>query len=216
MAQDDLNGARKNYQQALALRQQMGNKGGIAENQAALAEISIEEGNLSGAERALGESLAEFQSEKAVMDEIHAETDLSRVLLREGKVAEARKVISDASTLTRAIGDPALKLPVAIMDARIEAAELSSRAKSKPDLSDPRRKLQKVLSAAQRLGYYGIECDARLALAELDLRTATAAARPQLALLAQQAHDRGLNLVSRKAAQLLNPSPSSPRPAPLH
>ncbi|HLJ40519.1 MAG TPA: tetratricopeptide repeat protein [Candidatus Acidoferrales bacterium] len=202
LAQDDLNGARQNYQQALALRQQVGNKGGVAENQAALAEISIEEGKLSDAERALRESLAEFQSQKAVMDEIPADTELSRVLLREGKLAEARKVISDASTLTRAIGDPALKLPVAIMGARIEAAELSSRAKSKPDLSDPRRKLQKVLSAAQRLGYYGIECDARLALAELGLRLDPAAARVQLAQLARDAHDHGFNLVSRKASEL--------------
>ncbi|MHB8486454.1 MAG: tetratricopeptide repeat protein [Candidatus Acidiferrales bacterium] len=214
LAQDDLNGARQNYQQALALRQQMGNKGGIAENQAALAEISIEEGKLSDAERALRESLAEFQSEKTVLDEIPAETELSRVLLREGKLAEARKVISDALALTRQIGDPALKMPVAIMDARIQAAELSSHAKSRPDLSGPRRKLLNVFSTAQRLGYYGIECDARLALAELDLRTAPAAARSQLALLAQQAHDRGLNLVSRKAAQLLKSSSSSP--PPLH
>lgn len=215
LAQDDLNGARQNYQQALALRQQVGNKGGIAENQVALAEISIEEGKLSDAERALRESLAEFQSQKAVMDEIPAEAELSRVLLREGKLAEARKIISDALTLARPVGDPALKLPVAIMDARIDAAELSSRAKSKPDLSDPRRKLQNVLSSARQLGYYEIECDARLALAELELRTAPAAARTQLALLAEQAHDRGLNLVSNKAAELLKLS-SSPQPTPVH
>ena len=149
------------------------------------------------------------------MDEIPAEAELSRVLLREGKLAEARKIISDALTLARPLGDPALKLPVAIMDARIEAAERSSRAKSKPDLSDPRRKLRNALSTAQRLGYYGIACDARLALAELELRTAPAAARTQLALLAEQAHDRGLNLVSNKAAKLLKLS-SSPQPTPVH
>jgi len=216
LAQDDLNGARQNYQQALDLRRQMGNNGGIAENQAALADVSIEEGKFSEAEQALKKSLAEFQSESVQMDELEAETDLSRVLLHEGKVAEARKEISDALALTRPIGDPALKLPAAIMDARIEGAEISSHAKSKPDLSDPRRKLQNVLSSARQLGYYEIECDARLALAELDLRTAPAAARTQLALLAEQAHDRGLNLVSSKAAQLLKLSSSSSQQAPLH
>ncbi|MGB7024509.1 MAG: hypothetical protein WBD73_11985, partial [Candidatus Acidiferrales bacterium] len=135
-------------------------------------------------------------------DEIPAETELSRVLLREGKLAEARKIISDALALARPVGDPALKSPVAIMDARIEAAELSSRAKSKPDLSDPRRKLQNALSTAQRLGYYGIACDARLALAELGLRVDPAAARVHLAQLARDAHDHGFNLVSRKASEL--------------
>ncbi|HEV2499659.1 MAG TPA: tetratricopeptide repeat protein [Terriglobia bacterium] len=214
-AQKDLPGARQSYRKALAIRQQMGDKGSIAEKQAALAALSIEEGNLAGAEPALRSALAEFRAEKTFLDEIPAEVDLSRILLREGKLAEARQIISDAVALSTTTGDPALRLPVAIMDARIEAAELSSHAKSTPDLSDPRRKLQNALSSARQLGYYGIECDARLALAELDLRTAPVAARKQLVLLAEQTHARGLNLVSNKAAQLLKLS-SSPQPARVH
>ena len=216
MAQDDLPGARQSYEKALAIRRQMDDKGSIAEKQADLAALSIEEGKLADAEPVLRKALAEFRAEKTFLDEIPAEVDLSRILLREGKLAEGRQIISDAIALSATTRDPALKLPVAIQDARIEAAEIASRAKSKPDLSDPRRKLQNVLSTARQLGYYGIECDARLALAELDLRTAPAAARPQLALLAQQAHNRGLNLVSSKAAKLLKVRSSSPQPAPVH
>ena len=215
LAQDDLNGARQNYQRALALRQQLGNNGGIAENQAALADVSIEEGKFSEAEQALKRSLAEFQSENVQMDELHAETDLSRALLHEGKIAEARKLISDALTLARPVGDPALKLPVAIMDARIEAAELSSRAKSEPDLSGPRRKLQNVQSTARQLGYYQIECDARLALAELELRQNPPVARAHLVALAREAHQHGMELVAHKATQALKLS-SSPQPTPVH
>ena len=215
LAQDDLNGARQNYQRALALRQQLGNNGGIAENQAALADVSIEEGKFSEAEQALKRSLAEFQSENVQMDELHAETDLSRALLHEGKIAEARKLISDALTLARPVGDPALKLPVAIMDARIEAAELASRTKSKPDLSGPRRKLQNVQSTARQLGYYQIECDARLALAELELRQNLPVARAHLVALAREAHQHGMELVAHKATQALKLS-SSPQPTPVH
>lgn len=215
LAQDDLNGARQNYQLALALRQQLGNKGGVAENQAALANISIEEGKFPEAEQDLKKSLAEFQSESLQVDKLHAEMDLSRALLHEGKIAEARKVISDALALTRPVGDPALKLPVALVDARIEAAERTSRTKSKPDLSDPRRKLQKVLATAQRLGYYGIECDARLALADIELHDNPRAARSHLAELARQTHEHGMSLVSRKAAELLRLS-SAPQPTPVH
>ena len=216
LAQGNFQAARQNYQQALAIHRRVGNKGGIAESQAALAGVSIEEGKYADAEATLRNSLAEFRAENVLMDENRAETDLSRVLLSEGKLADARQAITAALALSANSRDPSLKLPVAIMDARIEAAELTSRAKSKPDLSDPRRKLLNVLSTARQLGYYGIECDAQLALAELDLRTAPAAASPQLALLAQQAHDRGLNLVSRKAAQLLKSSPSSSQPTPQH
>ncbi len=216
MAQDDLPGARQSYEKALAIHRQMNDKGSIAEKQADLAALSIEEGKLADAEPVLRKALAEFRAEKTFLDEIPAEVDLSRILLREGKLAEGRQIISDAIALSSTTRDPALKLPVAIQDARIEAVEIASRAKSKPNLSDPRRKLQNVRSTARQLGYYGIECDARLALAELDLRTAPAAARPQLALLAQQAHNRGLNLVSSKAAKLLKVRSSSPQPAPVH
>lgn len=215
LAQNDLNGARRNYQQALALRQQLDSKGGIAENQAALADISIEEAKFSDAERALRESLAEFQSEKVVMDEIHAETDLSRALLHEGKLTDARQAVSGALALSHENSDPALKLPVIIMDARIEAAELSSRAKSEPDLSGPRRKLQNVQSTARQLGYYQIECDARLALAELELRQNPPVARAHLVALAREAHQHGMELVAYKATQALNLS-SSPQPTPVH
>ncbi len=202
MAQDDLPGARQSYEKALAIRRQMEDKGSIAEKQAELAELSIEGGNLADAEPVLRKALAEFRAEKTFLDEIPAEVDLSRILLREGKLAEARQMISDALVLSRDSRDPALKMPVAIMDARIEAAALASRAKPQPNLSGPRRKLQNVLSTARQLGYYGIECDARLALAEIELHVNPRAARLHLAELAQQAHDRGMELVSRKAAAL--------------
>lgn len=201
-AQGDFAAARQNYRQALAIRRQLGNNQGIAENYASLATVSIEEGKFSEAELALKKSLAEFQSEKMVLDEMNAETDLSRALLREGKLAEARQTISDVLSLSRDSRDPGLRLPVAIQDARIEAAEIASRTKSKPDLSAPRRKLENVRSTARQLGYYGIECNARLALGELELRVGAPAARAHLAELARDAHQHGLNLVSRKAATL--------------
>ena len=127
---------------------------------------------------------------------------MSRVLLREGKLADARQTISDALALSASSRDPNLKLPAAILDARIEAAEIAYRTKSMRDLSDPRRKLQSAISTARRLEYYGIECDARLALGEIELRTAPTAARAHLASLAAQAHDHGLELISHKAAEL--------------
>jgi hypothetical protein len=179
--------------------EQLGNKGGVAENQAALARVSVEEGNLSDAEAGLKKSLAEFEVEKTTLNEIPAEVDLSRVLLREGNVTGARRTISNALALSGSSRDPNLKLPVVIEDARIEAAELASRSKSKPEVTMPLRKLQDVILTAHRLGYYEIECDARLALAELESRAKPELARAHLTVLAEQAHSHGLNLVARKA-----------------
>jgi len=202
MAQGELPGARQNYQKALAIRQQLGNKGGVAENQAALADISVEEGRPSEAEAPLRKALAEFQAEKVTMDEIRAEIDLSRTLLREGKLAEARNTISEAAALSRDSRDPGLKLPVAIQDARVKVALMASEPKSKRDWSNPRRELQSVILTAKQLGYYGIECDARLALSQLELRENPPVARAHLAELARESREHGLNLISHKATAL--------------
>ena len=207
IAQADFTGARHDLEQARALQQQLGKNGGVAENDSLLAEIDIEEGNLSAAESILRKSLAEFQSEKNVIDQASAETDLSRALLGEGKLFDARQVISDAVALSASSSDPNVKLPVAIEDARVEAVEIAARsqnAKSRPDFSIPRRKLNSAISNAHRLGYFGQECDARFALAEIERRENPSAARVHLAELARTAHQHGLELVARKAAALQN------------
>lgn len=208
VAADNFAGARDSFQQAMSILEQKGSNSGVAETVASLAGISLEEGKLPEAEQAFRKALAEFRAENAVLDEIQTQTDLSRTLLRQGKLADARQAISDALTLSASSRDPSLKLPVAVMDARIQAAELSAQAnkKSKPNFSQPRRKLLNALATAHRLGYYGIECDARLAIAELEVRRNSPAARAHLMQLAHEAREHGLNLVSRKAAALADSS----------
>lgn len=204
IATDDLPGARQSFEQALKIRQGQGDEGGIAELEAALASVSFEEGKFSDAEQRLRKSLAVFRAENGVLAEMEAQTDLSRALLYEGKLAEARQAVSAAVARSVTSRDPNLKLPAAIMDARVQAAELSANAngKSKPDFAVPRRKLVTVLATAHRLGYYQIECDAWLALAELQLRQGPASGHPHLAQFIRGAHRHGMDLVARKAATL--------------
>jgi len=204
MAKGDLPGARQAYQQALALCQQMADQGSAAENQAALANVSIEEGNLPDAEAALRKSLTEFQAEKATMNEISAEADLSRALLMERKLDEAAKFASDAVESSRTSRDPNLRLPAAIADARVKTARSASTDGPKPDFSGPRAELQGVISTAHQLGYFELECEARLGLAEIELRTAPAEGRSHLAAIAGQAHEHGLELVARRASAMEN------------
>ena len=214
IAADDLPGARDSFQQAIAILSPKESKGSVAEAEAALAEVFVEQGKFVEAEQALRKSLSEFRTENAVMDEIRTETDLSRALLHQEKLADARQAISDVLTLAGSSRDPSLKLPAAIMDARIEAAEISSRTKSRPNFAEPRRKLLNALSTAHHLGYYGIECDTRLALAELEVRENSPSANNDLTQLARDAREHGLNLVSRKATTLadsLSASTGKPR-----
>ena len=202
LAQADFAGARQSFEQARAILERLDKKGGVAEAQASLASVSIEEGDYSAAESALRTALAEFQADKLFLDEVAAETDLSRALLQEGKVFDARQAISAAAALSAGSSNPSLRLPVAIQEARIETAEIAASAKSKPNLSQPRRKLESVISKARKLGYYTFECDARLALGELEFRDNPSAARTHLSELAREAHQRGFELIARKATAM--------------
>lgn len=207
LAEGDFPGARQSFQQTRTIEQRLGRKGGVAERDASLAAVSIEQGEFSAAELVLRKSLSEFQAEKNFMDEVATETDLSRVLLQEGKVFDARQAISEAVALSVSSRDPNVRLSVAIQEARIQVAEIASRAKlakAHADFAAPRRRLQNALAIAHRLDYYGLACDARLALGEIELRENPSAARLQLSALAGEAHQHGMELVARKAATLAN------------
>lgn len=205
LAEGDFPGARQSFQQTRTIEQQLGRKGGVAERDASLAAVSIEQGEFSAAELVLRKSLSEFQAEKNFMDEVATETDLSRVLLQEGRVFDARQAISEAVALSVSSRDPNVRLSVAIQEARIQVAEIASRAKfakAHADFAAPRRKLQNALAIAHRLDYYGLECDARLGLGEIELRENPSKARPQLSALAREAHQHGMGLIARKAAAM--------------
>lgn len=201
----DLSGAEASFRQALNIFQKRGNQISIYEAEAALADVSLEQGKLSDAEQQLRKCVAQFRAQNSVLDEAQAETDLSRVLLAQGKLAGARQTVSDAMALSTSTADPNLKLPAAIMDARIQVIEIASRAKlakTRANFSAPRRKLQDVFTTAHRLGYYGLECDARLALGQIELRENRSVVHQQLSTLAREAHQHGMELVARKAIAL--------------
>lgn len=212
IAADQLTGARKSLQEALEVQQDRGDRTGASESEAALAEISLETGKPGEAEPPLRKALAEFHAESAAIDETLAATDLTRALLEQGKLSDAREALSDALRVSADSHDPQARLPLAILDARIQAAELSTHAAGKPlpGFSAPQHKLMKVIASAHQLGYYEIECEARLALAELELRTNPSFAHARLADLSRETRAHGLNLLSRKAASLAqSPVPPS-------
>jgi len=198
-AEGDLQGARQQYQAAVDMQKERGKLYLMAESQASLAELSIEEGHPEQAEPVLRLAIAEFEKEKADPDTTSAYTVLSRTLRMEGKLGEARKAITHAAELGRTSPDPAVKLPIAIEKARIEIAGAGHGSAANTALAGARQQLRYVLATAKRLGYYNLECEARLALSELELRANPALGRSLLTPLADDAHHRGLELMARKA-----------------
>ncbi len=207
LAAGDLAAARSAALHALGIYRQRGAPVGIYEAGAALAEVSLEQGNPSDAEQQLRSSLAQFRALHLALDQMQAATDLARALLHQGRLDEARQAVASALRLAPSNPYPYLTLPATTVAARIAAARLA-RAPGPPDLAVLRRQLEGVLASARRLGYFQIAANARLALAQLELRTDAPAARVRLAALAADAHRHGLLLLERKAAALASPPPA--------
>jgi tetratricopeptide (TPR) repeat protein len=198
----DFVGARSQFEQTLAIRQKMGALELAAESQVELASLAIEEGHPEQADSLLRAALAEFGKEKSDPNASSAYTLLSRALLMQGKLDQAREAVQHGAELSLTSSDPALKLPAHIQQARVEAASASS---SKLILAAAQQHLESVIVTARRLGYRNLEYEARLALGELGLKTNSSMAHKQLTALASETRGLGLELLARRAEGVISP-----------
>ncbi|HEY4052353.1 MAG TPA: tetratricopeptide repeat protein [Terriglobales bacterium] len=196
-AQGDLEGARLQFEQTLAMRQQIGALEIASESQVELADVALAQGNPERAEPLLRAALVEFEKEKADPDSSSAYTLLSQVLLKEGKLDQARKAAQRGNELSLTSSDPALKLPAQIQQARVDMA--SGDAHSANQGAAALRNLHSIIATAKRLGYYNIECEARLALGEWELKSNSSVGHKHLTALAAETRGHGLELLAREA-----------------
>lgn len=199
-AKGDLAGARSQFEETLAIRQKMGELALAAESQLELAGLAIQEGHPDLAESLARTALAQFEKEKGDPDSSSAYTALSRALLMQGRMDEARAAAVKGMALSRTSADPALRLPAAIQQARVEMARPGpGGATSAAAL----RELRATIAAAQKLGYYEIECEAQLALGELELRSNSSSGHKHLTALASETRSHGLELLARQAEDVM-------------
>jgi DNA-binding winged helix-turn-helix (wHTH) protein/tetratricopeptide (TPR) repeat protein len=201
-AEGDLGGARQEFEKTLAIQKKMGAGELAAETEAELAELDLLEGHADNAEPVLRGIIAEFEKENSSPDASSAYTLLSRALLAEGRFDDAEKAVQRAAELSLTSSDPALVLPAAIQRARVKAAAANHGAANSLPLA--KQELRLTVSTAKRLGYYSLEGEARVALAELEMKTSPVAVRAQLNSLATDAHSRGLELLAHHAEQVLH------------
>jgi len=180
------------YNQSITLRTQMGEKGNVAESQMAVALLQFEEGDAIGAESSLRDAREEFRKEGAGDDEILANALLARILLAQGKLADAQKEFSEVHDLLAKSQDLSVHLRVSVAEAQLAAAD------GRPQ--DAIRILQTTIASARKSGYLGYQLEAQLALGEIEKTSGkTAAGVSQLADVRKQAQIKGFSLIANKA-----------------
>jgi ATP/maltotriose-dependent transcriptional regulator MalT len=188
------------YEQALAIRTTAGDTLATAETQLGLADLSLEEAHSPAEqEAAVRRALEVFQTQKVRDDETGAWCVLARALLAQGKTTAAKDAIQHARSLAAKSQNPDIRWQTAITAARIGNAEHNVAPSAAG--SATRKELATIIAKSRELGYLGIELDARLATAEIEMKAGQmTGGRAHLAAIEADAKIKGYNLLARKAA----------------
>ena len=150
--QGDLTAARASYEQALKIRESIGES--TAENRLALAALSLDQGQPKDSEKNARDASEEFRTKKMVDRQAEAQVILARSQLAQGDVAKANESITQAGSLARQINDPALRLPVEI-EVAIAAARIRDASHKQSDQTAAITSLEQRLAEATKRPFDG-------------------------------------------------------------
>src|SRR5262249_40040203 len=142
----DISEAQTNFERALEIQKEIGEKGQAAQTRVDLALVLLEQGHSAQAEAAVQESANEFQAEKASRSEAIARRVLAESELRLGKLDLAREAIDKATKLLATSDDRELQEADFITAARIDAAS--------GDLVTAAKSLASVIESAAKFGLH--------------------------------------------------------------
>ena len=130
MQQGDLAAAREKYQEAIKLRNEIGEKSGAAEVSLLLASLAIEEGHPSEGEALARKALEEFRAAKTAESQISAHAILAQALLAQGKLDAARQ--RDHAGQASGRKDPAAPVAAAIRNCCCRGSAASGKPAIRP------------------------------------------------------------------------------------
>jgi len=194
LMEGDVAGARKRYEVALKSSQDAHQDDRAAQVQTALAVVALEEKRFADGEALARGAIAVFEKDKAADNAAWAHAVLAQNLLAEGKVAEAQSVAGQAVTLSLQTPSQPQRFEAILADARVKAKAGKT--------SEADRELEAMLASARKFGYRYYEYEARLELAEIELQSHSALARPHLIALEKDAKEHGVLRVANHAESL--------------
>jgi eukaryotic-like serine/threonine-protein kinase len=203
VCQGDITAGRSKHQEGATLRHDLGEKVNEGESLLALAQLQFEAGDVRGTESQARKLTVAFHEGSSADDESLSYSLLALALSAQGRSVEAKQAATSAMGLLPKVMDLSTRLQVQIADAYVEG--LSSRAGSAtPTVGRAIRSLESTRQDAKRLGYTGLELEARLRLGMLEVRTGmVSSGRARLEALQRDAQSKGFVYLARKASAAL-------------
>jgi eukaryotic-like serine/threonine-protein kinase len=195
-AEGNLSAARETLNRSLKIGQNLGDLTLVAQIQTEIATLELAEGHREEAERDIRQAIAQFEKANSEPDILSAYVLLSRAMLAEDKWDEARKAAEHAAELSHNTLNPALRFSAMIQSARVQAG-----APDQHEINTARSELLSTIGSARRLGYFNLECEARLVLGKLELKANSTLGRKQLKALASETRNHGFELIARDAEE---------------
>ena len=197
--QGKANEAQQAYRESLSLEEELGNKSDAAETRLALAELDCDSGKGAEAEQLSRAAVETFRADAYTDEESLAQSMVSRALLQQGKLDEARSAMTEAVRLSQKSQDVLVRIPV-----RIDQAYVMAAAKN---LGGAAVAGQDALTQARNLGLLRLQLEASLALGEIQMQKRNPElGRKRLQDTEENARSKGFALIAQKAstAQRLN------------
>lgn len=196
----DLDSAQKTYEQAFQLLNKIN---APTDNQEiALAQVAIERGHAGQAESQLHSVIASLEKNRNAGDEFSAYIMLGKALLAQSKVPDARATLQRARSLIDVHQFPVYSMPLETLELRARAADAPAGKAGRDTLLVAQRGLTAIVQRAHQIGFYTAECEARIALLEIESKLPSTSVSSHLATVATEAQKRGFLLYASKAAKI--------------
>ncbi len=194
LASDRLADARRNFEEALKIRTEIGEQGAASQSRYDLARVALAEGKPAEAQAGARRAAAELQAQKLPDDEAAALALEARAALAAGRAAEAAAPLERARQLAAAGQQEG---------ARREFLLVSSIARAeRGDAAGARKSLEIAISRAHEKRLIAFELEAGLTLGEVEMKGgAVAAGRARLEAVEKTAAGHGYLRIARRARE---------------
>jgi len=190
--QGEVAGAQKLFDEALAIQVNRGEFGNAAGTRLGKAQLLLQSGNPGDSEPLLRSALEQFKQEKQVQAEVSAHATLAETYLELRRLTEAKAEVTEATKLAGKNEGYKVRLKMEIVVAEVLSAT------GEPGYAA--RKLRRTIKDAQNMGFFLLQLEASLALAEAETKSGKKTeGRALLETVEKNARSKGFLLIARRA-----------------